>query len=76
MVPSIPYRIVTTVRVGTALRQETRNATTLPQAMAIAEREANKPHTRQVEVLCCLYVAARRGGVVAVNGAIGSFASS
>ena len=62
MIPIIPYKIVSTVRVGGAVRQETRNAGTLAQASDIAERESRKPLTRHVEIWVCLSAVDRRGG--------------
>lgn len=61
-VPAIPFQIVTLIRIAGAQRQETRNATTLPQAMEIAERELRKPHTKHAEVLLRIYCADRRNG--------------
>lgn len=62
MIPSIPFQIKTTMRVGDTMRQETRNATTLPQAVEIAEKELRKPTSRRVETWVCLNSADRRGG--------------
>lgn len=63
MIPVIPYQIVTSARVGGAVRRETRNAKTLAQATDIADKELRKPATRRVEVWVCLQTADRHGGV-------------
>lgn len=55
MIPSIPYRIVTTIKhPGDVRTQENRNARTITEAMEIMAREQRKPRTSKVELWVCL----------------------
>jgi hypothetical protein len=62
-IPTIPFRVVTDMKVGGVLRRENRNATTLVQAVEIMNKELHKPTTRRAEILMVLHSAERRGGV-------------
>lgn len=63
MIPSIPFKILTIQKRNGELVRETRNATTLPQAHAVLERELRKPHTRVAELWVCLCASPRHGGL-------------
>ena len=54
-IPTIPFRVVTTVRHGQGRRQETRHAKTMTGAMVICNQEWRKPLTIMVEMLVVLH---------------------
>lgn len=61
-IPSIPFVIITISKVGETVRREQRNATTLPQAYDIYEKELRKPLTRICMITMTVEETVRHGG--------------
>lgn len=53
-IPSIPYRVIVTVRAGERQWVESHNYTNLAGAIAYRDIALRKQFTRKVEVLCVL----------------------
>jgi len=53
-VPRYPYRVIVTIRNGSALHTESHNYTTLPGAFAFRDIALHKHNTRHVEICMVL----------------------